>query len=118
MTDTAVLDAMMKTLERNPLSTERMRFVDRQFVPADDRPFYANKEVEETPTMNRRFKKVMDAFHGADQDRLERPRRGACSSCGGTVHAVETKVKGAVRVDGRCLSCGWEVHRAGFLKED
>ena len=76
----------------------------------------------------------MDLFHtDPTASRLERPRRGSCprvtqeydgvrwnvvAACGGTVHAVETIVNGAVRVDGKCLKCGTEVHRAGLLKEN
>lgn len=113
MTDTLILDAMMKVLERNPLISERMRDVEAQRITVDDKPFYARREVEHT---NRRYGERIDLFHqDLSQPRTERPRRGSCDECGGEVHAVETCITGAMRVDGRCLSCGWELHRAGLL---
>jgi hypothetical protein len=137
MSDTTILDGLMATLKRNPLTPERMNYLDRQFVETDERPFYARRETEVgTTSVNRRFGEIVDLFH---QDirgvRKERPRSGSChrvrvverhidgqvwtrqEACQGTVHAVETVINGAVRVDGKCLSCGWEVHRAGLLHE-
>jgi len=141
MTDTTILDGMMRTLARNPMATGRMKFPlsplgspTSQFIQTDETPFYAKHEVEHP---NKRFAERVDLFHQSVKDvRLERPRRGDCNNvrlierhmdgevwtrtekCLGTVHAVETRINGAVRVDGKCLTCGWEVHRAGLLKED
>lgn len=143
MTDTSVLDAMMRTLARNPLVDDRMRHPLAplgsplsQYIQTDERPFYAKKEATPTAEMNRNYGEVADLFHqDINSVRLERPRRGSCPAirreqtvidgktwtreegCTGTVHAVETVANGAIRVDGRCLTCGWEVHRAGLLNE-
>lgn len=138
MTDTTILDGLMRTLKRNPLVESRMKFPlaplgspDSQFVQTDVTPFYARREVE---VKNKLFGERADLFHGTalKAPRLERPRRGTCNNvrtterhidgevwrkeerCGGVVHAVETKIVGAVRVDGKCLKCGWELHRAGL----
>jgi len=139
LTDTTILDGLMRTLERNPLIEQRLKFPlaplgspDSQFVQTDETPFYAKGEVGVT---NGRYAERVDLFHGVavKAPRLERPRRGTCNNvrtterhmdgqvwrreerCGGVVHAVETVIAGAMRVDGRCLSCGWEIHRAGLL---
>lgn len=118
MTDTRILDAMMKMLDRNPLEPHRLQNPDEQFIETDERPFYATREPIAKKDMNRRYAERVDLFHeDVKGARLERPRRGTCRECGGEVHAVETKIKGAVRVDGKCLSCGWELHRAGLLSE-
>jgi hypothetical protein len=114
VTDTVVLDAMMEVLARNPLpSGERVNAPATPVLTVDDKHFYARREVE---IENKRYASRVDLFH---QDltvvRQERARRGPCDACGGVVHAVQTTIQGAVRVDGRCLSCGWEVHRAGLL---
>jgi hypothetical protein len=125
---------LTKTLERNPLVEDRMKYPERQFVPTDETPFYAKEEVEHP---NKRFADRVDLFHQQVKDvRWERPRVGDCNNtlliekhmdgqvwnrverCPGKVHAVETKINGAVRIDGKCLTCGWEIHRAGLLKED
>lgn len=120
MTDTRVLDAMMATLARNPLVEERMKYLEKQFEVTDERPFYAGREVVPTAQMNRRYAGVVDRFHDdVKAPRRERPRRGNCRSCmtENAVHAVETKQNGALRVDGRCMVCGWELHRAGVIGE-
>lgn len=143
MTDTTILDGMMRTLQRNPMVEDRMKFPlaplgspTSQFVETDVRPFYAKAEPKVEGGMNAKYAERVDLFH---QDvkgvRLERPRRGSCGRvrtverhidgevwtrnevCPGVVHAVETKINGAMRVDGKCLTCGWEVHRAGLLNE-
>lgn len=141
MTDTTILDGLMAALKRNPLVEQRLRYPlaplgspNSQYVETDARPFYARREPVASADMNRRYAERVDLFHASVKDvRLERPRRGTCSqvriierhidgevytrreACGGVVHAVETKINGAVRVDGKCLSCGWELHRAGLL---
>jgi hypothetical protein len=134
MTDTLILDGLMAALARNPMTPERLNYIDRQFEATDVRPFYARREVEVGQNQtNRAFGDVADLFHqDLSVTRYERPRRGPCGrrdervidgrvwtaeACPGTVHAVETKIDGAVRVDGKCLTCGWEVHRAGLLEE-
>jgi hypothetical protein len=128
-----VLDALIKTLERNPLDRVAMNLPPVPHVPVDDKPFYQKKEAVPTKDMNSNFRRVVDIFHGPDTYRLERPRRGSCgrqrvvvedgrayveSMCGGEVHAVETLVPGGQRVDGKCLKCGWELHRAGLSTQD
>lgn len=134
MTDTQVLDAMMETLRRNPMVEERLKYVDRQYVETDERPFWARSEVDIGSTShNRQYAEIIALFHDdVSGPRLERPRMGTCDNqqtrvidgrvytsdaCGGTVHCVETRIPGAMRVDGKCLSCGTEVHRAGLLNE-
>lgn len=134
MTDTTVLDGLMETLRRNPMIPERMQILHQQFMETDERPFYARDEVPVGPTANnRKYADIVDLFHqDVSAPRLERPRRGTCGAveeriidgrvwrsgeCGGEVHAVETRIAGAVRVDGKCLKCGWELHRAGLLDE-
>jgi hypothetical protein len=146
MTDTTILEGMMQALKRNPLTRERMGHLsknevregeawgtDRQQVVTDDRPFYARGEVVRLADANPRFAAAVDVFHeDLSAPRKERPRQGSCprrkqefdgerwvvtEACGGTVHAVETIVGGAIRVDGKCLSCGTEIHRAGLLSE-
>lgn len=145
MTDTAILDGLMATLKRNPLDAERLGQmgpnqvgegqpygVALQYRETDERPFYARREVVKATEANPSFAAVVDLFHQGNAPRLERPRRGSCprvtqefdgtrwvqvAACGGTVHAVETIVAGAVRVDGHCLKCGTAVHRAGLLNE-
>jgi hypothetical protein len=113
VTDTLILDAMMQVLERNPLTDERMKYLEQQSITVDDKPFYANREITGD---NKRYAERVALFHDdLSGPRQERPRRGACDSCGGEVHAVETRITGAMRVDGRCLSCGWELHRAGLV---
>lgn len=146
MTDTTILDGMMELLKRNPMTPERMGHlsknqvqegetwgIDRQFHETDETPFYAKGEVVLPHEANPDFAEVADLFHqDLSVSRLERPRRGPCPRirrefdgtrwvqtqvCGGVVHAVETIVNGAIRVDGKCLTCGAEVHRAGLLPE-
>ena len=146
MTNTLILDEMMKALARNPMTPERMGHlsknaveegeswgVDRQQIVTDERPFYAGGEVVSLAEANRKFADAVDLFHeDLSAPRKERPRQGSCprvkrefdgqrwvqtEACGGIVHAVETVVNGAIRVDGRCLSCGTEIHRAGLLSE-
>ena len=128
---------LTKTFERNPLTEERMKHVETQFIETDETPFYAKEEVIPTSEMNKRYADRVDLFHQQVKDvRWERPRVGDCNNtllierhmdgqiwnrierCTGKVHAVETKINGAVRIDGKCLTCGWEIHRAGLLKED
>lgn len=138
MTDTTILDGLMATLRRNPLTPERLGHMglQGQFRPTEEPAFYARREVVTPSEANPNFSEVADLFH---QDksavRMERPRKGSCPSmvreertidgqtwvreegCGGIVHAVETVIQGAVRVDGKCLKCGAEIHRAGLLQE-
>jgi hypothetical protein len=146
MTDTTILDGMMAALKRNPLDRERLGHLskndvqegekwgtERQFITTDEKPLWAKGEVVRPHEANENFSAVVDLFHqDLSEPRLERPRRGACprirrefdgtrwleeNVCGGTVHAVESIVNGAVRVDGKCLKCGAEVHRAGLLNQ-
>lgn len=146
MTDTTILDGLMATLKRNPLTPERLGQTGPndvaqgakyglalQYQTTDERPFYARREVVKATEANANFAQVVDLFHEDDSaPRLERPRKGTCprfvqeydgtrfrvtEACGGMVHAVETIVNGAVRVDGKCLKCGTEVHRAGLWNE-
>lgn len=136
MTDTSILDGMMQMLKRNPLSppgsSEKVG-VRRPAVTTDERPFYARREVVSLEEANPNFAEAADVFHqNLTTPRTERPRQGSCPRvmrefdgvrwhetqvCGGIVHAVETVVAGAVRVDGKCLSCGAEVHRAGIRRK-
>lgn len=147
MTDTAILDGLMATLQRNPLDPERLGQTGPNDVgkgkpyglalqqrETDEKPFYARREVVKATEANANFAAVVDLFHEDDAaPRLERPRQGSCprvtqefdgvrwtqiAACGGLVHAVETIQNGAVRVDGKCLKCGTEIHRAGLLKEN
>lgn len=128
MTDTRVLDEMMKVLDRNPLNLVAPNLPPARAIVMDDKPFYAKDEVRGAPVYDDR----VAVFHDdLTAPRLERPRRGPCGRtrtiieedgsvnierlCGGEVHAVETIIGGAVRVDGRCLACGWELHRAGVM---
>lgn len=144
MTDTTILDGLMELLERNPLTQERLGHlskndvapgeswgVDRQQVTTDVKPFWARREVVRLEEANSNFAEAVDAFHeDLTAPRQERPRRGTCprrtrefdgerwittAACGGTVHAVESISNGAIRVDGKCLTCGTEIHRAGVL---
>lgn len=134
MTDTRILEGMMEAFRRNPMIPDRMKYPERQFVETDEAPFYDRSEVEVgTHPTNRRFAEIADLFHqDISGPRLERPRRGTCGAvseqviegrvwrseeCGGEVQAVETRIPGAVRVDGKCLKCGWELHRAGLLTD-
>ena len=120
MTDTRVLDALMQTLERNPLVKERLKYPEKQFEVTDAKPFYAGREVVPTAQMNRKFAGIVERFHDdLTAERMERPRRGNCRACmtENSVHAVETKQNGALRVDGKCMTCGWELHRAGVIGE-
>lgn len=132
MTDTRILDGMMQALNGNPLPKVGPRGAEMPVRVTDSTPFYARGEVEHT---NKNFSDRVDLFHqDLTQARRERPRRGSCNNvrtverhmdgqvwvrketCPGPVHAVETTIPGAVRVDGRCLSCGTEIHRAGLLE--
>lgn len=146
MTDTVVLDGLIELLKRNPLDAERLGHVNKkdveegqpwgtalQFHTTDIKPFYAKDEVVAPSEANPNFSAVADLFHqDLSAPRQERPRRGSCPRvrrefdgsrwveeplCPGPVHAVETVMNGAARVDGKCLTCGVEVHRAGLLNE-
>lgn len=127
-------DARLGKLGPNQVGQGKPYGVALQSVKTDARPFYARREPVPTGEMNRNYAERIDVFHhDLSAARLERPRMGSCNRiktieqvidgqvwrreerCGGTVHAVETRIDGAIRVDGKCLSCGWEVHRAGFL---
>jgi hypothetical protein len=119
VTDTRVLDSMMRMLQRNPLAGTSADQPPAEFHITDERPFWSRNEPIAKRDMNRRYAERVDLFH---QDltvpRQEKPRKGSCNACGGVVHAVETRIQGAVRVDGRCLSCGADYHRAGVLPTD
>lgn len=146
MTDTTILDGMMAALKRNPLTPERLGHLSKnkveegqpwgtrlQQITTDETPFWAKGEVVTAREANQNFAAVVDLFHqDLTEPRLERPRLGSCPRirrefdgvrwieeqvCGGTVHAVESIVNGAVRVDGKCLKCGAEIHRAGLLSK-
>jgi hypothetical protein len=133
------LEGLIDTLKRNPVPTPEpgQTGLVLPYTETDERPFYADKEVIPSDEMNVRFAERVDLFHQSIRDsRWERPRIGTCNnrvliekhingekwsriqSCGGTVRAVETRINGALRVDGLCTTCGWEIHRAGLLKED
>lgn len=110
----------MQTLERNPLVEDRLRYPEKQFEVTDEKPFYAGREVVPAAQMNRKYAGVVERFHDdITAERAERPRRGSCRACmtPNAVHAVETKQNGALRVDGRCLTCGVAYHRAGVIGE-
>lgn len=146
MTDTKILDGMMQILRRNPLDRARLGQLGlnevpegapygtaRQRITVDDRPFWAGKEAVDLTGANKDYAEVIDLFHeDLSAPRIERPRIGSCprirrefdgtrwrdeAVCGGTVHAVETVMNGAVRVDGYCLRCGTQIHRAGLWHE-
>jgi hypothetical protein len=92
MTDTTILDGMMKMLARNPMTRERMGHLsanevaegeafgaDRQRVQTDVRPFYAKREVVKKADANPHFAEIVDLFHqDLSATRTERPRRGTC----------------------------------------
>lgn len=122
-----------KTFERNPLTPDRMKYVQDQFIETDETPFYAKEEVEHP---NKLYADRVDLFHQQVKEvRWERPRVGSCNNrlliekhidgqiwnrieaCTGQVRAVETKIHEAVRIDGQCDTCGWEIHRVGLLEE-
>ena len=124
---------LTRTFERNPLTEDRMKYPDQQFIETDETPFYAKEEVDHP---NKNYAERVDLFHQQVREvRWERPRVGDCNNtllierhidgqiwnrierCAGKVHAVETKINGAVRIDGQCQTCGWEIHRAGLLED-
>ena len=133
-----LLDGLLDTINRNPIPTPEPGSygVVLPYRETDETPFYADKEVLPTSEMNKRYADRVDLFHQAIKDvRWERPRIGTCNNtllierhidgevwtktqkCGGNVRAVETRINGAVRVDGKCFTCGWQIHRAGLLSE-
>lgn len=124
MTDTKILDAVLAA-ERGELLEE---------------PYYAKGEVEsDSNAIGRRYRGVIDYFQSKlGAPRRETVRKGTCENSQGaeptceipqpSVYAIETRIPGAMRVDGLCMKlelddegliglvpgCGFEVHRAGW----
>lgn len=69
---------------------------------------------------NKNYLRVVKAFDADKGPVSTKERRGDCPECGAAngVVATELRNSSAMRVDGKCDSCGWEFSRAGLVPAD